>query len=133
MKAIFICVLFALLHFGFAGPLKFKDGNVGPIPAESAWVRSQLGLWLGSHNVWYKMDKKTNSIQISYNKKKWTSAEGDAVWNDNKGRWLLISNNKLMCSETGKYWFEITNRTWQDVNGVWYRFDNEWNLWEVKL
>ena len=84
MKAIFICVLFALLHFGFTGPLKFKDGNVEPIPSESAWVRSQLGLWLGSHNVWYKIDKKTNSIQISYNKKKWTSAEGDAVWNDNK-------------------------------------------------
>ncbi|MBL7935136.1 MAG: hypothetical protein JNM51_04925, partial [Bacteroidia bacterium] len=58
---------------------------------------------------------------------------GDAVWHDNHGRWLFITQNKLMYSENGKNWFEIPNRTWQDINGTWYRFDSNWDLWEVKL
>lgn len=128
-----VCCLVALLHLSFTGPLKLKDGNAEPIPAESAWIKSEVGSWMGNYNVWYKIDKKTNSIQLSYNKKKWKNADGEVVWNDNKGRWLFISNNKLMCSENGKYWSEITNRTWQDINGTWYRFDNSWDLWEVKL
>ncbi len=133
MRVIIVCGLFAFLQLSFTGPLKLKDGNVEPIPQESAWVKSEVATWMGSYNTWYKIDKKTLILKVSYNKKKWKNTKGDAVWQDNHGKWLFISGNKLMTSDNGKHWTEITNKTWQDMNGTWYRFDSEWNLWEVKL
>lgn len=128
-----VCGLFALLHLSFTGPLKEKTGNVEPIPAETSWMKSEVGIWMGNYNAWYKIDKKTSVLKVSYNKKKWKETNGDAVWHDNHGRWLFITQNKLMYSENGKNWFEIPNRTWQDINGTWYRFDSNWDLWEVRL
>lgn len=130
---IVVCCLVALLHLSFTGSLKLKDGNVEPIPAESAWMKSEVATWMGNYNTWYKIDKKTLALKVSYNKKKWKNTDGMAVWQDNHGKWLFISNNKLMSSDGGKIWTEITNRTWQDLNGTWYRFDSSWDLWEVKL
>jgi predicted patatin/cPLA2 family phospholipase len=122
-----------MMHLSFTFPFIAKDGNVEPIPAESSWIKSEVARWMGNYNTWYKIDKKTLALRVSYNKKKWKSAERDIVWLDNKGRWLFITDNKLMCSENGKNWSEITNRSWQDMNGTWYRFDSNWDLWEVKL
>ncbi len=133
MKTSIVCILFALLHLSFSSYSGPKDGNLEPIPAESAWIRSEVGMWMGDYNVWYKVDKKNNSIKLSYNKKKWSLSNTDAAWNDKYGRWLCIYNNKLMFSENGKNWEEVKNRMWQDINGTWYRLDNNWDLWEVKL
>lgn len=132
MKTIFIC-LFLIAGFIKANDLPtLKKDNLDPIPAESSWIKSEVGMWMGNYNVWYKIDKKTSTVKLSYNKRKWVSAS-DAAWHDNHGRWLFIFENKLMCSDNGKKWIEIPNRTWQDMHGTWYRFDTNWDLWEVKL
>lgn len=132
MKTIFICL------FLIVGSLKANDlptlkkSNLEQIPAESSWIKSDVGMWMGNYNLWYKIDKKTNAIKLSHNKKKWIETKGDAAWHDNHGKWLFIFENKLMYSDDGKKWYEIQNRTWQDINGAWFRFDSNWNLWEVK-
>ena len=132
MKTIFIC-LFLIVGCLKANDLPtLKKNNLEPIPAEAFWIKSEVGMWLGNYNAWYKINKKTNAIMVSYNKKKWAETKGDAAWNDNRGKWLFISENKLMCSDNGKNWNDIPNRTWQDINGIWYRFDSNWDLWEVK-
>lgn len=133
MKTIFIC-LFLIAGFLKASALPtLKKNKLEPIPAESSWIKSEVGVWLGNYNLWYKIDKKSNTIKLSHNKKKWIETKGDAVWHDNHGKWLFIFENKLMYSDNGKKWNEIQNRTWQDINGTWYRFDSNWDLWEVKL
>lgn len=122
-----------MMQISFAGNPDRKDRNLEPIPAESSWMKSEVGMWMGNINVWYKINKKDNSIQLSYNKRKWTASSNEAAWNDKYGRWLCISGNKLMYSENGTNWKDVSNRAWQDMNGTWYRFDSNWDLWEVKL
>ncbi|MES2567719.1 MAG: hypothetical protein V4565_12680 [Bacteroidota bacterium] len=133
MKAAIVCIILALMHLSFVIPSDKKDGKLEPIPAESAWIKSEVGIWIGNYNVWYKFDKKDNRIKLSYNKKKWTYSSSEAVWHDRSDRWICRYNDKLMCSENGTIWKEVTNRTWQDIHGTWYRFDSSWDLWEVKL
>ncbi|MBI3519460.1 MAG: hypothetical protein HY062_08915 [Bacteroidetes bacterium] len=57
MKTIITCVVFALLHLSFMTHSGPKDGNIEPIPAESSWVRSEVGMWMGNYNVWFKVEK----------------------------------------------------------------------------
>lgn len=133
MKTTIVCIIFAVMHLSFIGRSDKKDGKLEPIPAESSWVKSEVGVWMGNYNVWYKIDKKDNSVKLSYNKKKWTDSSNEAVWHDKYGRWMYIYGNKLMLSDNGTNWKEAPNRTWQDMTGTWYRFDSNWTLWEVKL
>jgi hypothetical protein len=133
MKAHLVCIVFAIFHLNLVGHSDIKDGRFEPIPAESSWIKSEGGAWLGNFNVWYKIDNKSHSVLVSYNKKKWKDSGTEAVWLDRHGRWMCFYNNKLMYSENGANWKEIFNRTWQDINGTWYRFDSNWDLWEVKI
>ncbi len=133
MKKIITLCFFAVLQLSFVLHKTVLVSHVEPLPSESAWVKSQVGIWLGNYNVWYKIDKKSGAIKISYNKKKWKETSGIATWQDYKGRWLYIFEHQLMCSENGTQWKEIPNKTWQDIHGTWYRFDSQWDLWEVNL
>ncbi len=133
MKKTLILILFAIVQVSFAGNPDGKDKNLEPIPAESSWMKSEVGIWMGNYNVWYKIDNKDNTLKLSYNKKKWTNSSTEAVWHDKYGRWMCIYSNKLMYSENGTNWKDVSNRAWQDLNGTWYRFDSNWDLWEVKL
>jgi len=133
MKKAIALVFVALLNLNFIRHADIKDGKLEPIPAESSWMKSEVGVWMGNYNVWYKIDKKDNSIKLSYNKKKWTESSSEAAWQDKYGRWVCIYGNKLMSSENGKNWSEMANRAWQDINGTWYRLDTNWDLWEVKM
>ena len=130
MKSIIVCLLFTagLLTAGEL-PTSKKINNES-IPAESFWVKSEIGMWMASYNVWYKIDKKSSTVKLSYNKKKW-QISSDAVWHDNHGRWFCIAENKIMYSDNGKNWKEVVNRTWQDLNGNWFRFDSNFDLYEV--
>lgn len=130
MKTIIVCLLFitGLLKAGEIPAV--KKTNYESIPTESFWVKSDVGMWLASYNVWYKIDKKNFNIKLSYNKKRWKSSS-DAVWHDNHGRWYCISENKMMYSDNGKNWNIAVNRTWQDMNGTWFRFDTNFNLYQV--
>jgi hypothetical protein len=130
MKTIIVCLMLiaGTLLAGEKPVIKLFDDT--PIPSEAFWVKSEVGMWKASYNVWYKVDKKNSSIKYSYNKRKWKDAI-DAVWHDNHGMWYCISQNKMMSSENGKKWIEVSNRSWQDVSGIWFRFDKDFNLYEV--
>lgn len=133
MKTSIVCIIFAVMHLNFIRHSDNKDGKFEPIPAESSWIKSEVGSWMGNYNVWCKIDKKDNSIKLSYDGKKWSDSSKEAVWQDKHGKLMCLYNNKLMCSENGTSWKEIFNRTWQDINGTWFRFDSNWDLWEVKM
>ena len=128
-----LLIVYLMLIVGFlkAGenPV-IKPINDSLATIEASWVKSEVGMWMASYNVWYKVDVKTVTLKCSYNKRKWKTAV-DAVWHDNHGTWYCISQNKMMSSENGKKWIEVANRTWQDVNGIWFRFDSHFNLYEV--
>src|ERR1700741_407348 len=134
MKTLFFCVLFVSNVILGAASDKSMPGE---LPAESAWGRSESGIWFGDYNTWYKIDKSSieaklsNSIKISYNKKKWQSSNVVA-WQDKQGRWYYINNNRLLYTNDNKHWEEVPNRSWLGMDDVWYRLDSNWDLWEVR-
>lgn len=138
MKTIIICILFIFVQLkGSAAFISINDNN-GELPKESSWVKSETGMWFGDYNTWYKIDnssmeaKLSNAIKLSYNKKKWISST-DVAWQDKEGKWYYISNNRLLCTSDNKHWIEVPSRTWLGIDGVWCRFDANWELWEAKL
>ncbi len=134
-----IIVAGALMSFMLLNPFddtKRVSGNTEPMPAESFWMKSESGMWLGNYDVWYKIDNSgsarlLNAIKLSKNKRKWKSST-NVVWQDKQGHWLNISNNRLLWTEDSKHWTEVPNKAWQGIDGKWYRFDADWELWEVK-
>lgn len=131
MKKLIVCLSIALVHLSFIGSKNSKDGNFERSPHESSWVKSPKGIWLGDNQIWCKIDKKKEFVKLSRNKRRWKTSSV-AVWTDKRGRWMCISNNKLMCTNRENKWLEMYNRTWQDINGKWYKLDVNLDLWEVK-
>lgn len=137
MKVIIAFLLFYVLHNEGISSFSATLGNHNELPAETAWIKSETGIWLCDNNSWYKFDKSsleaklTNTIKVSYNKKKWVIVD-NAVWQDKNGKWYFISNNRLLCTSDNKHWIEVPNRTWLGIDNVWRRFDANWELWEVK-
>jgi hypothetical protein len=136
VKTLIAGALIGFMHFiPFDGGKRSSDHSE-PMPAESFWVRSETGVWLGNYDTWYKIDQATearllNAIKLSRNKRKWKSST-NVAWQDKQGRWLTISNNRLLWTEDNKHWTEVPAKAWQGIDGKWYRFDANWELWEVK-
>lgn len=132
MKTLMLSIVLVLVQWNAARIFGIGDGgNDKTMPSESAWVKSETGVWLGNYHIWYKMDKKNSVVKFSRNGKKWKEAT-DVAWQDNHGRWLYIYQDKLVYSTDAKHWEELKDRTWQDVDGNWYRFDGNWELWVAK-
>lgn len=134
MKTLFFYVLFLGAQCSNSAPLIKNDGE---LPKELSWVKSESGIWFGDYNLWYKLDKLSsvaksiNSIKVSYNKKKWQSAD-NVSWHDKQGRWYYIDNNRLLYTNDNKHWEEVPNRSWLGADDKWYRLDANWDLWEAK-
>ena len=126
-----LCIL--LLTLGFNSSLLF-GGTITdpdkPNPTQSSWTKAEKGSWLGGYKVWYKFDTKNNQVKFSHNKRRWNTA-ANAAWQDKQGRWLFIYDGKLMSNNDGTTWVEVTDRTWQDLNGNWYRLNQNWELEET--
>lgn len=137
MKTIIICALFLSIHFNGTALLTNIIDHRGELPSETAWVKSESGMWFGDYNTWYKIDKSSieskmnNIIKVSYNKKKWIASD-IVAWQDKDGKSYYISNNRLLTTSDNKHWVEVPDKTWLGVDNVWYRFDSNWDLWEVK-
>jgi hypothetical protein len=127
----FIILLFTI---GFNSSLLFGGTFTDPEkpnPTEkSAWTKAEKGSWLGGYKLWYKFDTKNNQVKFSHNKRRWNTAS-NAAWQDKQGRWLFIYDGKLMSNNDGATWVEVTDRTWQDLNGNWYRLNQNWELEET--
>lgn len=127
-------IIYAVILLGLNNQLKaafVKNDSEVPFPAGTVWEKSAGGMWKGNSNMWYKIDKKNGSVKLSSNKKKWKPAS-NVIWIDKQGRYLFIYENKLMASTDGSKWLVVNDAAWQDMDGKWYRFDEEWNLLEAK-
>lgn len=126
--------MYAAILFSLSLPAKndFKKTiHEVPFPAGITWEKSPEGMWKGSSNMWYKIDKKNKSVKLSANRKKWKPAS-NVIWMDHQGRYLFIYENKLMASSDGNKWQVVPDASWQGLDGKWYRFDEEWDLLEAK-
>lgn len=128
MKIVYILLLIlafnsrTLLAGNFTDPEK-------PADSKGTWIKSEKETWLGGYNIWYKLDRKNNLIKFSHNKRKWNAA-ANAAWQGKQGEWLYIYEGKLMSNSNGR-WVEVTDRSFQDLNGNWYRFNSNWELEET--
>lgn len=130
MKTCFILLLAFGLNSGLLIGGTYTDPEK-PNDIKSSWTKSEKGTWLGGYNVWYKFDKKNNQVKLSHNKRRWNTAP-NAAWQDKQGRWLFIYDGKLMSNNGGSNWVEVSDRSWQDLNGNWYRLNQNWELEETQ-
>ncbi len=138
MKKFMLCMGVAALSFtvGHAATVnKTAVVNHSIIFADGDWTKSTAGTWTGMHDnkkVWYKVNAKDASLWWSTDGKKWEAVK-DGMWQDKDGKWLKISDKKLMWSaDSGKTWSEVPDWTWQDADGNWCKFDKDWSLWTKK-
>ncbi len=130
MKTLCILVLALSLHSGFLAGRTLTDPEK-PAETKSEWVRAEKRIWQGGYTLWYKFDAKTREVKFSHNRKKWKTAP-NAAWQDKQGNWLFIYENKLMTNADGT-WREVNNKSWQDLTGRHYRFNQDWVLEEMTL
>lgn len=128
MKTVYILLLSLAFSSGSLFATNFSDPEK-PAESKGTWVKSEKGTWLGGYKVWYKIDRKNNLIKFSHNKRKWKTA-ANAAWQGKQGEWLYIFEGKLMKNSEGK-WMEVPDRSFQAMNGNWYRFNPDWELEEL--
>lgn len=96
---------------------------------EPEWKKSETGTWLGASKALYKLNAKDVSLWMSKDGKTWEE-DKEGTWKDKEGKWLKVSEKKLMQSEDrGKTWSDVPNGKWQGADGKWYKFDSAWKLW----
>jgi hypothetical protein len=128
MKTLSILIIGLCFNSGLLFGTTFSDPEK-PTESKGTWIKSEKGTWLGGYKVWYKMDRKHNTIKFSHNKRKWNTAP-NAAWQGKQGEWLYIYEGKLM-KNTGGKWMDVPDRSFQDMNGNWYRFNPSWELEEM--
>jgi opacity protein-like surface antigen len=138
MKKLIACVGAAalLMTAAHAANVNYFAADLSSVTiGESEWMKSESQTWTGMHNsvkTWYKVNTKDASIWWSTDGKAWEMVK-DGMWQDKEGKWLKISESKLMWSaDGGKTWVEVPDWTWQDADGMWCKFDKDWTLWTKK-
>lgn len=133
MKKLILCAGIAMFAFtaSQAAAISTNVAHKTVITADD-WMKSKDGTFTGMHDgkkVWYKVNSKDASLWWSTDGKKWEAVK-DGMWADKDGKWLKISDKKLMWSaDMGKTWSEVPDWTWQDADGTWCKFDKDWTLW----
>ncbi|MES2629229.1 MAG: hypothetical protein V4616_09715 [Bacteroidota bacterium] len=126
-----ILILAAIFSLGTNIAVVAQDGQLAQVYVQDGWKKANDGYWQGMYegkSYWYKMDESGN-LQRSSNGKSWSRVD-DAMWMDNSGRWVRVTDNTLMWSEDkGKMWTPVPDRQWQSSNGNWYKFDGGWTVW----
>lgn len=128
-----ILLLFAGMSFAVVSTLssipdkKEIENNTTPVQ----WVKPEKNFWLGADYKCYRLDSNF-VLQISDDFINWRSSH-DSVWKGRFGSHLCYYNNALFQTYDDKdasSWEEVTDRTWQSVDGNWYRFDLDGTLWK---
>lgn len=136
MKKLIICAAIAALGITGLSAETLHTSVPGVfITMENDWMKSPDGTWTGMHDgkkTWYKLNTKDASLWWSMDGKKWEMVS-DGMWQDKEGKWLKISEKKLVWSaDGGKTWSEVPDWTWEDADGNWCKFDKDWTLWMKK-
>jgi len=92
------------------------------------WSQPQKEFWLGSDYKSYKLDS-LNVLKISDDFTNWRPAK-DSVWRDRFGRKICMYQDRLLWTLNDHDWIEVPERTWQSIDGNWYKLDSDMNLWQ---
>jgi hypothetical protein len=85
-----------------------------------------MGTWPGKMGYWYKLDQEGNVWWQSDGS--WKMSE-TGMWQDNRGDWFKVVDNRLMNSSNGTLWNEVPGWQWLGPNSTWYKFDKSWKVW----
>ncbi|MES2763884.1 MAG: hypothetical protein V4677_16835 [Bacteroidota bacterium] len=102
--------------------------NVKKNPEVYAWSKPDKNFWMGKDYKCYKLGSD-NVLKISDDFVNWRPAK-DSIWKDRFDHKMCISQNKLMTTLNDMEWEEVPDRTWQSIDGNWYRFDENLVLYK---
>jgi hypothetical protein len=123
-----LIVLFLIgLFFSSLSTLSEKK-NVKKNPEAFAWNKPDKSFWMGNDYKCYKLGAD-NVLKISDDFVNWRNAN-DSIWKDRFEHKMCISQNKLLVSLNDMEWEEVPERTWQSIDGNWYRFDENLILYK---
>jgi hypothetical protein len=98
---------------------------------EFKWEKPEKAFWLGNDYKSYKLDS-VNVLKISDDFMNWHNAN-DTMWQDRFGRKIAVYNNQLIWTINDVDWVNVPERTWQSIDGNWYKLDTNWQLWQSKV
>jgi hypothetical protein len=112
----------------FSTTVTFLDKKQAGASREFVWTKPGKNFWLGSDYKSYKLDS-TQNLLISDDFSNWRKAK-DTTWQDRFGRTICVYGNQLIWMANGTDWLDVPERTWQSIDGNWYRLDTKWQLWQ---
>ncbi|MES2513018.1 MAG: hypothetical protein V4580_02695 [Bacteroidota bacterium] len=122
-----IVVFLVGLFFSALSTLSVKK-SVKKNPEVFSWTKPDKNFWMGVDYKCYKLGPD-NKLEISDDFSNWRPAK-DSIWQDRFEHKMCISQNKLMVSLNDMEWEEVPDKTWQSIDGNWYRFDNHMVLYK---
>jgi hypothetical protein len=126
----------AILFFG-ALALMFTSVSAvaNAIPKSSVitenWVKSADNMWKGK-TMFFKM--VPDGIIVSPDGKNWRNPKNFVpTWENKAGALIKKEGNALKQStDNGTTWTAMAEMKWEAPDGTWYKFDTNWQLWEIK-
>ena len=127
-KLIFLVLVAGLF---FSTTVTFIEKKTEKKAEEFKWEKPQKEFWLGNDYKSYRLDS-ARVLNISDDFVNWRKAK-DTIWQDRFGRKIYVYNNQLIWTVNDLDWVDVPERTWQSIDGNWYRLDEHWKLWQSKV
>jgi hypothetical protein len=126
-------LIFLVLAVGlfFSTTVTFIEKKTEKKSQEFKWEKPEKKFWLGNDYKSYTLDS-ANVLKISDDFVNWRKAK-DTIWQDRFGRKISVYQNQLIWTINDMDWVDVPERTWQSIDGNWYKLDTNWQLWQSKV